>query len=63
MKTYKVTLHRVVEHETIYSVVASDEEAEALVLSGNYDERMRKKWKICISIILFNMELMKDIII
>ena len=39
MKTYKVTLHRVVEHETIYSVVASDkEEAEALVLSGNYDE-------------------------
>lgn len=39
MKTYEVTLHRVVEHETIYSVVASDEEeAEALVLSGNYDE-------------------------
>ena len=39
MNTYKVTLHRVVEHETIYSVVASDEEeAEALVLSGNYDE-------------------------
>lgn len=39
MKMYKVTLHRVVEHETIYSVVASDEEeAEALVLSGNYDE-------------------------
>lgn len=39
MKTYKVTLHRVVEHETIYSVVASnEEEAEALVLSGNYDE-------------------------
>ena len=39
MNTYKVTLHRVVEHETIYSVVASDEEeAEALVLSGNYDK-------------------------
>lgn len=39
MKTYKVTLHRVVEHETIYNVVASnEEEAEALVLSGNYDE-------------------------
>ncbi len=39
MKTYKVTLHRVVEHETIYSVVASnEEEAEELVLSGNYDE-------------------------
>lgn len=39
MKTYKVTLHRVIEHETIYSVVASnEEEAEALVLSGNYDE-------------------------
>ena len=39
MNTYKVTLHRVVEHETIYSVVASnEEEAEALVLSGNYDE-------------------------
>lgn len=39
MNTYKVTLHRVVEHETIYSVVANnEEEAEALVLSGNYDE-------------------------
>lgn len=39
MNTYKVTLHRVVEHETIYSVVASnEEEAKALVLSGNYDE-------------------------
>lgn len=39
MKTYKVTLHRVVEHETIYSIVASnEEEAEALVLSGNYDD-------------------------
>ena len=39
MKTYKVTLHRVVEHETIYNVVASnEEEAEELVLCGNYDE-------------------------
>lgn len=39
MNTYKVTLHRVVEHETIYSVLASnEEEAEALVLSGNYDQ-------------------------
>ncbi len=39
MKTYEVTLHRVVEHETIYRVKASnDEEAEELVMSGNYDE-------------------------
>lgn len=39
MNNYKVTLHRVVEHETIYSVLASnEEEAEALVLSGNYDQ-------------------------
>ena len=68
MNTYEVTLHRVVEHETIYSVVASneeywtidanfpkfkaslfryktediklhnEEEAEELVLCGNYDE-------------------------
>ena len=39
MKTYKVTLHRVVEHETIYSVAANnEEEAEELVLSGNYDD-------------------------
>jgi len=36
---YKVTLHRVVEHETIFSVNAdSEEEAEELVLSGDYDE-------------------------
>ena len=36
---YKVTLHRVVEHETIYIVDAYDsEEAEEMVLSGNYDE-------------------------
>ena len=39
MNNYKVTLHRVVEHETTYSVLASnEEEAEALVLSGNYDQ-------------------------
>lgn len=39
MKTYEVTLHRLVEHETIYRVKASnEEEAEELVLSGNYDE-------------------------
>ena len=36
---YKVTLHRVVEHETIYIVDADDlEDAEEMVLSGNYDE-------------------------
>ena len=36
---YEVTLHRVVEHETIYIVDADDpEEAEEMVLSGNYDE-------------------------
>jgi len=39
MNTYEVTLHRVVEHETIYRVKASnDEEVEELVLTGNYDE-------------------------
>ena len=39
MNTYEVTLHRVVEHETIYRVKAgSEEEAEELVISGNYDE-------------------------
>ena len=39
MKTYEVTLHRVVEHETVFRVKASNEdEAEELVLSGNYDE-------------------------
>lgn len=39
MKTYEVTLHRIVEHETIYRVKASNEdEAEELVMSGNYDE-------------------------
>ena len=37
--TYEVTLHRVVEHETTFRVKAnSEEEAEELVLSGNYDE-------------------------
>ena len=36
---YEVTLHRVVEHETIFRVKASnEEEAEELVMSGNYDE-------------------------
>lgn len=39
MKTYEVTLHRVVEHTTIYRVNAdSEEEAEEYVLSGDYDE-------------------------
>ena len=39
MNTYEVTLHRVIEHETIYRVKASnDEEVEELVLTGNYDE-------------------------
>ena len=38
-KIYEVTLHRVVEHETIYRVEAeSEEEAENLVLTGYYDE-------------------------
>jgi hypothetical protein len=38
MKKYKVTLHRVVEHETTYTILASnEEEAKALILSGNYD--------------------------
>jgi len=38
-KTYRVTLHRVVEHETIFQVNAnSEEEAEELVLSGKYEE-------------------------
>ena len=39
MKTYEVTLHRIVEHETVYRVKAkNEEEAEALTLSGYYDE-------------------------
>ena len=39
MNIYEVTLHRVVEHETIYRVKASNEdEAEKLVMSGYYDE-------------------------
>lgn len=39
MKTYEVTLHRVVEHETIFRVKANNEdEAEELVLSGDFDE-------------------------
>ena len=39
MKTYEVTLHRVVEHETTFRVKANDiDEASDLVLSGTYDE-------------------------
>ena len=39
MKTYEVTLHRVVEHTTIYRVNAnSEEEAEEYVLTGYYEE-------------------------
>lgn len=39
MKTYEVTLHRVVEHETTFRVKAdSEEEAEDFVLNGDYDE-------------------------
>lgn len=38
-KFYEVTLHRVVEHETIYRVKANnEEEAEELTLEGYYDE-------------------------
>lgn len=38
-KIYEVTLHRVVEHETVYKVYAeSEEDAEELVLSGKYEE-------------------------
>ena len=39
MKTYEVTLHRVVEHTTTFRVKAdSMEEAEDFVLNGDYDE-------------------------
>jgi len=39
MKTYEVTLHRVVEHTTTFRVEAdSMDEASDLVLSGTYDE-------------------------
>lgn len=39
MKTYEVTLHRVVEHETTFRVKANDEDqAEDFVLNGEYDE-------------------------
>ena len=39
MKTYEVTLHRVVEHETTFRVKANDEDqAEEFVLNGEYDE-------------------------
>lgn len=38
-KIYEVTLHRVVEHETIFRIHAeSEEEAEEMVLAGDYDE-------------------------
>lgn len=39
MAEYEVSMHRVVEHETVYKVTAdSADEAEELVMSGNYDE-------------------------
>ena len=39
MKTYEVTLHRVVEHETTFRVEANDEDqAEDFVLNGEYEE-------------------------
>ena len=39
MKTYEVTLNRVVEHITTFRVEADDiDEASDLVLSGTYDE-------------------------
>lgn len=39
MKTYEVTLHRVVEHTTTFRVKANSiEEAEDFVLNGDYDE-------------------------
>jgi hypothetical protein len=39
MKTYEVTLHRVVEHETVFRVEADSlDEAADLVLAGTYDE-------------------------
>lgn len=39
MKTYEVTLHRVVEHETVFKVKADDEDqAEIFVLNGEYNE-------------------------
>jgi len=39
MKTYEVTLHRVVEHTTTFRVEADNsDEASDLVLAGTYDE-------------------------
>ena len=39
MKTYEVTLHRVVEHTTTFRDNANDEDqAEDFVLNGEYDE-------------------------
>ena len=38
MKTYDITFHRIVEHETTYRILASnEEEAIDLILDGNYD--------------------------
>ena len=38
MSKYEITLHRVVEHETIYQVEADNEdEAIDYILSGDYD--------------------------
>ena len=39
MNTYEVTLHRIVEHETVYRVKAkSEDDAENKVISGYYEE-------------------------
>lgn len=38
METYDITFHRIVEHETTFRVLASnEEEAIDLILDGNYD--------------------------
>lgn len=38
MKAYDITFHRIVEHETTFRVLASnEEEAIDLILDGNYD--------------------------
>ena len=38
MKVYDITIHRIVEHETTFRVLASnEEEAIDLILDGNYD--------------------------
>ena len=39
MNKYEIILHRVVEHDTIYHVIANNEdEAIDYVLSGEYDD-------------------------